>query len=107
MRNSKIIKIGTKEITVRELSVREIDGLFGEYRDSDYVPHTLDLLIDKPVTFKVVLLCIGQKEEELLDEDITPSAIIPLYDAVIELNPSLAALGEKAGAMAAGVIRKG
>lgn len=107
MRNSKIVKIGAKEVTVRELTVREIDGLFAGFRTENYEPHTLDLLIEKPVTFGVVLLCTGEKEEDLIDDEVTPRSIEPLYEAVLELNPSLAALGEKAGSGTAAMIRKG
>ena len=107
MRNSKIIKIGEKEITVRELSVREIDGLFTGYRTADYKDHTLDLLMDKGVTFSLVLLTTGLAEDELLADDPTPRELEPLYDQVLALNPSLAALVKKVGTIAAEVVAAG
>jgi hypothetical protein len=107
VRNSKIIKIGAKEVTVRELTVREIDGIFAGYREAKGATHALDLLIDKGVTFDLVLLTTGLQEEELLEDDVTPRELEPLYDVVLELNPSLAALVKKVGTIAAEVVAAG
>lgn len=106
MRNSKILKIGERDVTVRELSVREIDGLFAGFRSADHAIHALDLLIEKGITFDMVLLATGQTADELLSADVTPRELEPLYDQVLELNPSLAALAKKIGASAAETVKK-
>lgn len=92
MRKSKIIEFKGKEITVKELTVAEVVGVIEDM--SRYEPHVLDVLMDFDLPVSVVLLSSGLEEKELM-EGVTPSGLVPLYEAVVEVNPTLAAMAAR------------
>ncbi len=85
MRKSKIINWNELEVTVKELTVAEMEGLM-----NGYTPQSMDIVLDRDIPVAAVELSCGLTVDEL--RDCTPSALEPLYAAVAELNPSLVAL---------------
>ncbi len=89
MRKSKIIKFNGQELTVKELTVSQVKDVL---RSLDtFEPHTLDILMDQPVTASAVCMASGISVEDL-EGDLAPSEIQELYDAVLEVNPTFAAM---------------
>ena len=85
MRKSKIIIWNNKEVTVKELTVAEMASLMAGYQSAQ-----VDMILGADVPAQAVTLATGIEAEEL--EQCTPSALQPLFDAVQELNPTLARL---------------
>jgi hypothetical protein len=81
MRKSKIIKWNDQEVTCKELTVEEISGLF----NSMGAVCDLDLIFDGRVSTATVELSTGLKRKDL--QPLTPSVLVPLWDAVEEVNP--------------------
>ena len=81
MRKSKIIKWNGQEITCKELTVEEVRNLM------DHPPETtvLDALFMDRIPVAAIQLSTGISTDELWE--MTPSALVPLWDAVEELNP--------------------
>ncbi len=92
MRKSKIIDFGGEEVTVKELTVAQVVEVVGEM--TEYSTHILDVLMDFDMPLSVIVLATGLDEKQLTGE-ITPTALIPLYEAVVEVNPNLAAMAER------------
>ncbi|BCL59969.1 hypothetical protein DGMP_06620 [Desulfomarina profundi] len=92
MRKSKIISFNEKEVTVKELTVAEVVSVIEDM--GNYEPHVLDILMDFDIPVSVVLLSTGLEEKDLM-EGVSPSGLIPLYEAVVEVNPTLAAMAAR------------
>jgi hypothetical protein len=91
LRKTTVISFAGQEVTAKELTVAEIAGVMDEMKT--YQPHVLDLLMQQDLPVQVVLISTGCSEEQLMAA--APSALDPLYDAVVNVNPSLAALTER------------
>jgi ubiquinone biosynthesis protein UbiJ len=91
LRKTTVINFAGKEVTAKELTVAEIAGVMDEMKT--YQPHVLDLLMQQDLPVQVVQISTGLGEEELMAA--APTALDPLYDAVVAVNPSLAALTER------------
>ncbi|MBU1418333.1 MAG: hypothetical protein KKI15_07590 [Proteobacteria bacterium] len=94
MQAAKVIKLGDKEVTIRELTVAQVKQIMAEINTKEYSGHILDALLDRAFPANALFLAIGIKEEDF-DLDVPPSVLDGLYDAVIELNPSCAAMMER------------
>ncbi|WP_028579436.1 hypothetical protein [Desulfogranum japonicum] len=84
MRKSKIINWLDKEVTVKELTVEEMEGFLDNYQ-----PTPLDILLDRDAPARAVTLSTGIALGAMRSK--TPSTLAPLFDAVEELNPILVA----------------
>lgn len=93
MKKSEIYKFRGEEITVKELSTSQVVGVLEELKD--FQPHFLDVLMGDAFPLQVVLLATGLKEEDLVNEDVTPSEIEDLYGVVRKVNPTLAAMAKR------------
>ncbi len=85
MRKSKVIKWQDKEVTVKELTVAEMESVMDEYR-----PTPLDIILNRDAPAEAVTISTGVELDAM--RECTPSALEPLFGAVEELNPSLVAL---------------
>jgi len=83
MKRSKIIKLGDREVTLKELTVQEIadcmDAVAGGAVD------VLDLLMPGKLPSEAVVRSSGVERAEL--QGCAPSALEPLWEAAGEVNP--------------------
>ena len=83
MRRSKIIKMGDREVTLKELTVQEIadcmDAVAGGAVD------VLDLLMPGKLPSEAVIRSSGLERSEL--QAFAPSALDSLWEAAGETNP--------------------
>ncbi len=91
MRDAKQIELAGKELTVRELNVEEVSRVMKQLEDGTYSGHILDALVDRDFPANALFMALDMKEDEF-DLNIPPSQLTELYDAVIDLNPSCAAM---------------
>ena len=82
------ITFGGKQVTVRQLTVREVAAYMD---DIPSAPTTADLLMDSVITEKAVRMATGLSAEDL-NGDATPDELWKLWEAVEKANPSFAAL---------------
>jgi len=82
-----------KIIKVQEFLPSEVAELMDEARKPDYDPHVLDILIDKDIPIKGVMMATGLSEEELMA--IPSSQLELLYDKVLAVNPTFAAMAAR------------
>ncbi len=99
MRRSKLVRLGDREITVKELTVAQVRSILSELETGTELA-VLDLLFTDVPT--IALLASTELSENDLAE-YSPSELEPLIDAFREANPffvkmmkRLAALGEVA-----------
>lgn len=100
MRKSKTIKLAGREITVNELTVRQIDELIAGI-DADRMIQIVEMIINDHIPIEAVIASTGLTADDLAG-DFTPSELRTLWDAVGEVNDFLsdlmvrmAAVGEK------------
>lgn len=83
MKRSKIIKMGDREVTLKELTVQEIadcmDAVAAGAADET------DLLMIGRLPSEAVIRCAGLERAELRGR--TPSELAPLWEAAGEVNP--------------------
>lgn len=91
MRDSKQVELAGKEITVKELTVDEVSRVMKELETGTYSGHILDALVDRDFPANALFMALGVEEKDF-DLNIPPSQLTELYDAVIEINPSCAAM---------------
>lgn len=90
MRKLSEIKIGDKTVTVRELTVAQVEQQF-ESMAKQQTPTTLDWLFAETYMPQSVLEKItGVDTASLLTEDTVPSDLKPLYEEAIKNNSFLA-----------------
>lgn len=87
MREANITKFNGKEITVRELNVREIREVLSSFDDAR-MPHMVEILFERPIPLLGVTLATGL-DQEVLGGDVQPSEIAELLEVVRKLNPFL------------------
>ncbi len=92
MRKLKQIEFNGKELTVKELTVTEITKLMDGL--NNFEPHILDIVMDQPIQATAFFLSTGLTMDNL-DDSICPSDLIPVYEKVIEVNPTYAATIER------------
>ena len=91
MRKTKIVHIGEKTITVKELIAAEIRSIM-EDAEKQKEPGIIDLLFpDMPA--QAFTFCTGLSQKEL--ENMTQSDLVKLKEVIVELNPLLQALTER------------
>ncbi|MFT5728746.1 MAG: hypothetical protein ACI8PB_002902 [Desulforhopalus sp.] len=93
LRKSLQAHLGGDEITVQELTTAQIADVMDALAKEGYSPHILDVLMAHDIPLEVVVLSSGVTEETLMAR--TPTELGPLYDKVVEVNPSLAVLTER------------
>jgi hypothetical protein len=82
MKKSKIITFNGEDITAKELTIAEIN----EYLSSESSSvHTLDIVFHDRLPVNVIERSTGLKAEDL--EKLAPSSLLPLWDAVEDVNP--------------------
>lgn len=91
MRDAKQITLAGKELTVRELTVVQVTTVMKQLDDGIYTGHILDALVNRDFPANALFMALDMEEGEF-DLDIPPSQLTELYDAVIEVNPSCAAM---------------
>lgn len=94
----KNIDFGGRTITVKELTVRQVDGLF-ENATADRKATTAELLINSSIPIDAVIASSGLTVEEL-GGDVLPSELERLWSAVAEVNDFLSRMCERLGAVA-------
>lgn len=94
MRASKQIKFAGKELTVKELTVSQVQQVMAEMENGSYEGHILDALMDRPFPANALFLALDMKADDF-DLDVGPSMLDGLYEAVIDVNPSCAAMMER------------
>ncbi len=88
---SGIVDFDGQEITVKELTPREVEQVIEEVNASP--PSTLDMLMDHNIPALMVARSSGIDKEKL--EVIAPSVLEPLFEKVAEVNPKLAAMAKR------------
>jgi hypothetical protein len=88
MRKTKTLQINNEEITVKELSVRDVMGFWDRLDDAD-----TRSLVDQAA--ELMKKCAGLDPEAL--KGLYPSEIEALWDAVKEVNGAFFAMARKAG----------
>ncbi len=96
MRKEETIVINGKEVTVRELTVTQVDSLM---RLPSRAPLAVELLIDTPILAEAVCMATGLTEEEI-NGPLSPSEACELWAAVARVNDFLSRLVERLGAAA-------
>lgn len=91
MRVAREIDLANKKVTVKELTVDQVTEVMEELENGIYSGHILDALINRDFPANALFRALDIKEEDF-DLDIPPSQLSELYDTVIELNPSCAAM---------------
>lgn len=86
LRKSEELQLGEKKITIRELTVDELDGVLGAL-DTTRKPHWAEVLFESPVPVEVVVITTGIAKEEL--GKYTPSELYQLWVAVARVNDFL------------------
>jgi len=86
MRKSKMIKIDDKEITVKELTVRQVWGLASQ-EDGVTMISRMDSMME--------MTCQGLSREAAMD--MAPSELMQVWEAVKEVNADFLALAKAAG----------
>ena len=84
MRKIKMIKIDDKEITVRELTVRQVWGLF---QDGGEMTSRMDSLLE--------MSCSGLSRDDAMD--LAPSEVMLVWDIFKEVNADFLELAKAAG----------
>lgn len=97
MRKSKTIQIDGREITVKELRVKDIRAIL-ESADDNGAPTLIDLLFPDSLGSRAVQLSSGLSEKAL-DEDFMPSQLEVLLEAVADVNPHFAAMLQRLAAL--------
>lgn len=100
MRKSKTITIGDREITVRELTVEQVDKLLGDFNQKRS-PHPVELLLNASLPVEVVEQATGMTGNELAG-DLTPSELDAIWKAVAEVNDFLSNLLIRLGGIEVG-----
>ncbi len=94
MRKIKVIKFDGKELTVKELNVKEISVLV-DGMDDEETCSVLDLLMDNGVSTAAVCVATGLSRDDLEKGDFSPSELSPLYEEVAAINPSYTSMLKK------------
>lgn len=84
MRKSKAIKVGERQITVKELTATQVTDLMEGTGDKKRAS-TAELLMASPIPIEAVCAATGLSEEEL-NGDMTPSELDAIWGAVAEVN---------------------
>ena len=93
MRKNEIVKLGEREIIVNELTVTQIDKVFGEF-DINRKAARAEMLIDSNIPIEVVTTATGLKDEELNGE-FTPSELNMIWEAVARVNDFLSKMMDR------------
>ncbi len=88
MENNTTFKLAGKEITIKELNVKQIKDILSQV-DKDE-PQFLDDLINEPVPALIIQESSGIPVEEM--EKMFPSELIELAGEVKKVNPLLASM---------------
>jgi hypothetical protein len=98
MKLSKIITIDGRDITVKELTVEEICNCMDAVTTGQQVD-TLDVVMDGALPAEAVVRACGIDRAAL--SALTPSALLPIWEAAAEVNPFFARMVAKPEAPAA------
>ena len=86
-RKSEQVKLdGQDELTVKELTVDELDGVLGKL-DKDRKTYWAEVLFDSPIPVEVVTASTGLKQEDM--GKLTPSELHEVWTAVAKVNDFL------------------
>ena len=91
MRRSAVITVNGEDMTVKELTVRQVEELMAAIEAKDYQGHILDALMNRPFPALAVFMALGIDEGQF-SLDISPTEIDQIYGKVIEVNPFCAAM---------------
>ncbi len=95
MREAVIVSFGGEEIVARELSTFEVASLFEKIRQGRFEMHSIDMLMDFNIPFEVVLTSTGKSEDFFINKNVTPTALVSVYEAVTKANPGFAAMAAR------------
>ena len=87
MRKEETVFIAEKEITVRELTVAQVDKVLSDF-DQNRPVTKAEILINSVVPIEVVSASTGLTKEEL-NGDLTPSELNVIWEAVARVNDFL------------------
>ncbi len=83
MRGQKVVDVAGREVTVKELTVTQLDSLLGQ---EDYEATMLDRILEKDMlTGDLLHTATGISVQDL--SGMAPSAMRPLVEAFKEVNP--------------------
>ncbi len=95
MQDMKTITFDEKEITIQELTVKQVRTVFSRIEKEDSL--FVDDLLDQPVPALIIAESTGIPVDKL--DEYKPSALIELAKEVESVNPSVASLIKKRLAM--------
>ena len=87
MQDSTMVTFQGKELTVKEMTVRQVREVFERLKNEEQQLF-IDELLDQPVPAMLITESTGVPLEQL--ESAKPSELLPLCEAVIKVNPSSA-----------------
>jgi len=90
MRKSKVIKIDDREVTIKELTVRQVDECIESLRP-ERKPLAIELLLDPVIPAEIVVMSTDFSMDQLAG-DMSPSELKEIWDAVAEVNDFLSAM---------------
>ncbi|MBU1567435.1 MAG: hypothetical protein KJ630_17650 [Proteobacteria bacterium] len=90
MRNKKAININGQDITVRELTMEEVDELLAAVKETR-VLYPAEVMLDPEIPQEAVMMATGMTADQLTG-DITPSELAEIWGAVAEVNGFLSKL---------------
>ncbi len=100
MGEAKTLKIASKDIVVKELTVKEVEEVIDACVDGKAVS-TIDLLFDD-IPSIAVMKSSGLTLDELME--MRPSEIRTIVDAVKEVNPFFVSMQERLRGLAKGLL---
>lgn len=89
MQDSTMVTFQGKELTVKEMTVRQVREVFERLKNEEQQLF-IDELLDQPVPAMLITESTGVPLEQL--ESAKPSELLPLCEAVIKVNPSFASM---------------
>ena len=85
MHKSKTLTIGKQDITVRDLTPREVDQLLGETVKGT-TGTSMGILMESNLPTEAVAMSTGLKEDVLLDGEFSLEELAEVWKAVEEVN---------------------
>lgn len=105
-RKTGSITIAGTEYFVKELTASQVERVMATIENGEYEGHFLDVLMGRPFPACALFEAIGVEPDEF-SLDLSPSEIAAIYDKVIEVNPTCAAMLERVYAAGAKLQQSG
>lgn len=109
MIKTKTIDFNGRKITVKELTVAQVDSWMEKMAETAGTekPHILDVLMGRDLPVSAVLLAVPELTDDDLVGEVAPCEIEQLYNAVEEVNGFLSSMSKRLVALSGVQLRAG